>query len=392
MKPSRVFLLLVAALLLVCTQNAAAAPVWIASWAAAQQQPEPANALPADALHDGTLRQVFRLSVGGQRLRVHLSNLYGNGALRFTSVHIARPRASNLPDIDPATDRSLTFTGKSDALVPAGAELVSDPIDFPAASLSDLTVSFHLDAAPSDPTGHPGSRATSYYAHGDQTASAQLKNAEPIDHWYQISAIDVEAASSAGVIAVLGDSITDGRGSTTNGNDRWTNFLSSRLNANQATHSVGLVNLGIGGNCILAGGLGPNLLARFERDALTPAGARWLVVFEGINDLGELARHGNATSADRAALVSRITVAYQQMIARAHARGLLVYGATLTPWSGSEYYHPNAADEAGRQAVNAWIRSAGHFDAVLDFDRALGDPAHPDRLLPAYDSGDHLHP
>jgi lysophospholipase L1-like esterase len=219
-----------------------------------------------------------------------------------------------------------------------------------------------------------------------------LADAKHVDHWYQISGIDVLAAPGAGTIVALGDSITDGHGATTNGNDRWTDVLAARLQASAAAREIGVSNQGIGGNHLLTDGLGPSALARFDRDVLAPAGARWLIVFEGVNDLGGLARTGEVPPADHAALVGRVLAAYQQIIARAHAHGMRVFGATITPYVGSEYYHPGPLSEADRQAVNQWIRAAGHFDAVIDFDKVVADPQHPDQLLPAYDCGDHLHP
>jgi lysophospholipase L1-like esterase len=191
---------------------------------------------------------------------------------------------------------------------------------------------------------------------------------------------------------VLGDSITDGRGSTTNGNNRWTNVLAQRLQDSRKTRKIGVSNQGTGGNHLLTDGLGPNVLARFDRDVLAQAGVRWVIVFEGVNDLGGLAHGGEVSPADHAALVRQVLAAYQQIIARAHAQGLRVYGATITPYVGSDYYHPGPLSEADRQAVNQWIRAAGHFDAVIDFDAVMRDPQHPDHLLPAYDCGDHLHP
>jgi lysophospholipase L1-like esterase len=168
--------------------------------------------------------------------------------------------------------------------------------------------------------------------------------------------------------------------------------LAQRLQASAATRDIGVSNQGIGGNHLLSDGLGPSVLSRFDRDVLAPAGVRWVIVFEGVNDLGGLARIGEVPAADHAALVSRVLAAYQQVILRAHAHGLRVYGATITPYVGSNYYHPGPLSEADRQAVNQWIRAVGHFDAVIDFDRVLLDPRHPEQLLPAYDSGDHLHP
>jgi lysophospholipase L1-like esterase len=371
-------------------------PTWAVSWAASQQIPEPQNALPADDLHDATLRQIFHLSVGGFGLRIHISNAFGTAPLHLTFVHIAHPISPADSAIDPATDRALTFAGHPDVTIPPGAEILSDSIDTPVPALSDLAVSIHYDAPPSVQTGHPGSRATSYYVHGDAVSSAKLDAPKHVDHWYQISAIDVLAIAPAAAIVALGDSITDGHGATTNGNDRWTDVLAARFQPPPvpvlSAHDIGVANAGIGGNHLLTDGLGPNALARFDRDILAQAGVRYLIVFEGVNDLGGLAIHGEVPPADHAALVDHILAAYQQIIARAHAHGLRVYGATITPYVGSGYYHPGPLSEADRQAVNTWIRTAGLFDAVLDFDAVVRDPDHPDQLLPAYDCGDHLHP
>jgi lysophospholipase L1-like esterase len=367
-------------------------PVWVASWGASQQIPEPQNAMAMDDLRDETVRQIFHLSVGGPALRVHVSNAFGTEALHFTAVHIARPISPSSSAIDPASDRALTFGGSSDVTVPPGTEFVSDALDYPLAALSDLAVTFHLDAPPATQTGHPGSRATSYFVHGDFVASPNLLNARHVDHWYQLSEIDVLAASGAASILALGDSITDGHGATTNGNDRWTDVLAQRLQSSPNTRSIGVSNQGIGGNHLLTDGLGPNALARFDRDVLAPTGVRWVILFEGVNDLGGLARNGEVTPVEHAALVKRVLSAYEQIILRAHAHGLRVFGATVTPYVGSNYYHPGPLSEADRQAVNAWIRASGHFDAVIDFDSIVRDPQHPDRLLPAFDCGDHLHP
>lgn len=348
--------------------------------------------MAADDLRDATVRQIFHLSAGGPKVRIHLSNAFGTASLHFSSVHIAQPRSPSSPAIDPKTDRIVTFAGSSDVIVPPGAEYFSDPLDYPAAALSDLAVSFHLDTAPTGQTAHPGSRATSYFVHGNFAAAANLIHAKRVDHWYQISGIDVEAPPGAASIVALGDSITDGHGATTNGNDRWTDILAQRLQASPATRNIGVSNQGIGGNHLLTDGLGPNVLARFDRDVLAPAGVRWVIVFEGVNDLGGLTRDGEVAPADHAELVKRIVAAYQQVILRAHAHGLRVFAATITPFAGSDYYHPGALTEADRETVNTWIRAPGHFDAVMDFDSIVRDPQHPDRLLPAFDCGDHLHP
>jgi lysophospholipase L1-like esterase len=364
--------------------------IWVATWGSSQQIPEPQNEVPLEDLRDATVRQIFHLSIGGSALRVHLSNAFGTEALRFTSVHIARPLSTSSPAIDPASDRALTFAGKPDATLPPGAEFISDPVYMDVPPLSDLAVTFHLDAPPSRESSHPGSRATTYYVHGDSTGAATLLEPKHVDHWFQISEIDVQTTGYAGTIVVLGDSITDGHGATTNGNDRWTDVLATRLQASPQTRNIGVSNQGIGGNHLLTDGLGPNALSRFDRDVLAPAGVRWLIVFEGVNDLGELARTAEVPPADHAALVERVLAAYRQLIERAHTHNLRVFGATITPYAGSDYYHPSPTSEADRQAVNQWIR--GHFDAVLDFDAIVRDHAHPDQLRAAFDSGDHLHP
>jgi lysophospholipase L1-like esterase len=366
--------------------------VWVETWGASQQIPEPQNALPADDLRDATVRQIFHLSVGGQTLLVHVSNAFGTEALHFTSVHIARALSPASAAIEPGTEKALTFAGATEVTVPPGAEFISDPVDFPAGMLGDVAVTFHLDAPPARETGHPGSRATSYYVHGDVVGAANLLDPKKVDHWYQVSGIDVLSDAGGATVVALGDSITDGHGATTNGNDRWTDVLAARLQASAQTRTIGVSNQGIGGNHLLTDGLGPNALARFDRDVLAVAGVRWLILFEGVNDLGGLARNGEVPAAEHAARVAQVIAAYEQIVMRAHAQGIRVMGATITPYVGSEYYHPGPQSEADRQAVNAWIRAAGHFDTVVDFDAVVRDPQQPDRLLPAYDCGDHLHP
>ena len=366
--------------------------VWVATWGASQQIPEAQNTLPPADLTDATVREIVHVSAGGTALRVHLSNAFGPEPLHITSVHIARPLAPDAAAIDPASDRALSFAGASDVTIPAGAEFVSDPIAYPVGALSDLAVSFHLDAPPARETSHPGSRSTTWYVHGDAVAAQNLSHPGKVDHWFQLSGIDVASDAGAASVVALGDSITDGHAATTNGNDRWTDVLAARLQRSRDTKDVGVSNQGIGGNHLLTDGLGPNALARFDRDVLAPAGVRWVIVLEGVNDLGGLTRDGEVSPEQHAALVQRMLAAYQQIIERAHAHGLRVFGATITPDAGSNYYHPGPLSEADRAAVNAWIRTPGHYDAVIDFDQVARDPAHPDHLLPAYDSGDHLHP
>jgi len=388
----RTFFFLVFSVAVTSALEGQSATLWVGSWAASQQIPEPQNLLPSDDLRDATLRQIVHLSVGGRKLRVHISNAFGTAPLQFTSVHIARPVSTSSSAIDPASDKVLTFNGSGDVTVPAGAEFISDPLDYPMAHLSNLAISFHFNQAPAQQTGHPGSRATSYLAHGDLASAPDLPDAKKIDHWYQLSGVDVAASPDAASIVALGDSITDGHGATTNGNDRWTDVLARRLQKTPTTQSYGVLNQGIGGNHVLTDGLGPNALARFDRDVLAQAGVRYLIVFEGVNDLGGLTRTREAAPAEHAALVQQIIAAYEQMIARAHTHNVMAIGATITPYMGSSFYHPDSANETDRKALNDWIRTPGHFDAFLDFDQVTRDPAHPDRLLAAFDSGDHLHP
>jgi lysophospholipase L1-like esterase len=365
---------------------------WVGSWAASQQVPETQNSLDPQLLRDATLRQIVHLSVGGDQLRVRVSNAFGTEPLHLTAVHVARPVSAAGAAIDAASDTQVMFNGSSDVMIPAGAEYLSDAVAFPVAALSSLAISIHFDRPPMGETGHPGSRATSYVARGDLVSAVSLPDAKTVEHWYQVSGVDVTSPVQAGAVVTLGDSITDGHGATTNENDRWPDVLAARMQAEKSTRMLGVLNEGIGGNRLLLDGLGPNALARFDRDVLAQTGVRAVIVLEGVNDLGTLTRDHDVSAEEHRALVRKIEGAYSQMIERAHAHGIRVMGATILPYSGSKYYHPGPESEADRQAINAWIREVGHFDAVVDFDKLTRDPAHPDHLLPAYDSGDGLHP
>ncbi len=363
---------------------------WIASWATSAQGPEASQPPVEEAkLNDTTVRQVIRLSAGGTSLRVHFSNAFGTQPLRIDTAAVALT-APDLSGIQPTTSHPITFAGQPSVLIPVGAGFISDPVGMPVSSLSNLTISFHLPAAPSVQTAHPGSRATSYLLAGNHVNDPELPGAERIVRWMQITEVDVTGPANRTVVA-LGDSITDGHAATTDGNDRWPDVLAAHLKSSGMTQ-VGVANEGIGGNHLLTNGLGQSVLERFDRDVLAVAGVRSIVLLEGINDLGALSRTPNATSQQHTDLVARMQAAYVQIIDRAHAHGIKIFGATITPDTGSDYYHPTPTDDADRQAVNAWIRQPGHFDGFVDFDALLRDPAHPDRLLPAYDSGDHLHP
>ena len=372
----------------------AAACPWVSAWGSSQMLPDADNALPAEATRDVTLRQIVRPSIGGTGLRVRLSNAFGDTPLVIEAATLARARAADKAGIDARSLTPLRFSGKARVVIPPGADWLSDPLDLPVRAFEDLAVSLHVQAMPQRQTAHPGSRATSYWIAGDHVADAELAAAKPIDHWYLLSGIEARACG-AGAVVALGDSITDGRGSTTNGNDRWTDVLARRLAGSSAGVAAGrraVINQGIGGNRVLLDGLGPNAMARLDRDVLALPGVTHLIVLEGINDLGVLTRDHPVSAAEHAAMVEQITGAYGQIVARAHAKGIKVYGATLLPFMGMDYYHPGAVNEADRQAINAWIRAPGNFDAVIDFDKVMRDPARPDRLNPAYDVGDAIHP
>ncbi|MGH7914156.1 MAG: GDSL-type esterase/lipase family protein, partial [Candidatus Binataceae bacterium] len=302
---------------------------WVGSWASSQQIPEPRNSLPLAALENATVRQIFHLSIGGSTLRVRLSNAFGTEPLHFASVHIARAVAPASSAIVPGSDTPLTFAGAPDVTVPAGAEYLSDPIDFPVAPLSNLVVSYYLNAAPSRETGHPGSRETTWFLHGNHVSDAELQGAQTVEHWYEVSGVDVVAPPGAAAVVALGDSITDGHATTTNGNNRWTDVLAERLQADSATSHISVLNEGTGGNHLLTDGLGPNALARFDRDVIAQAGVRWVIVLEGVNDIGRLARQNGVPESDHRQLVHQIVGAYQQIVARAHAHGIMAIGGTI---------------------------------------------------------------
>jgi len=375
-----------------CIDGNATEAHWVGSWATSQQLVEPGNALKADDLSDATLRQTVHVSIGGREIRLRLSNRFGRTPLHLIAVHVAKTVSPGSDKVELASDKALTFSGTTDVTIPAHADYLSDPISFAVNALSDLAITLHVDAAPAEQTGHPGSRTTSYFTHGDLVSAPELPGAKTAEHWYFIAGIDVAAPPQASAVVILGDSITDGHGATTNGNDRWPDTLARRLQSQPGTRNLAVLNQGIGGNHLLTDGLGPNALSRFDHDVIAQPAVRYLIVLEGINDIGLLARAGEAPRAEHETLVRRILAAYEQIIARAHTRGIKIIGATIMPFVGSDYYHPVPANEADRQAVNEWIRVPGRFDAVIDFDRITRDPAYPERLLPAFDSGDHLHP
>jgi lysophospholipase L1-like esterase len=369
---------------------AARQPVrWVATWASSQQATEPANLPPAPGFADTTLRQLVRVSIGGRTLRVRFSNAFGRTPLTLHAASIAK--AAGGRTIAAVSAHPLAFAGRPTVTIPEGAMVVSDPVDFEIPAMADLAVTVHLRGAPEIVTGHPGSRTTSYLQPGSGVAAVDLPDAVPVDHWYFLAGIDVDAGTrpAASAIAIIGDSITDGRGSPTNGNDRWTDILSRRLRGAKSTAEVAVLNQGVGGNRLLRDGLGQNVLARFDRDVLAQPGVRWLIVFEGVNDIGT--SRGDRAKGLTGASAQDLIDAYRQILARAHAHGIRVYGATIMAFEGFSMYDTPEA-EADRQAVNEWIRTSGAFDAVIDFDRLTRDPASPKKLSATVDGGDHLHP
>jgi lysophospholipase L1-like esterase len=371
---------------------------WVASWAAMPQLTEPSNMPPApytqsaSILTDTTLRQTVHVTIGGSRIRLRFSNAFGGAPLQLTKVAVALPAggAAGVSGVQPGTTHRVTFGGRPSVVVPTGALMVSDPVQLRVPPLSNLTITAYLakGQASTAVTSHPGSRTTSYLAHGDQVGDSGLTGATPVDHWYFISDLEILEPARASAVDVIGDSLTDGRGSTTNGNDRWPDQLAARLQAHRSTADVAVINEAAGGNRVLNDGLGPNALARFDRDVLAQSGVDAVIVFEGVNDIGT----ADATAQAQQAVTADLIQAYQQMIARAHAQGIRVYGATITPFGGNMMYDdPQGLRERSRQAVNAWIRHSRAFDAVIDFDKAARDPQDPKRLRPSYDVGDHLH-
>ena len=352
---------------------------WVTTWGCGPQLTEPGN-LPPAPLANSTLRQFVHVTLGGSHLRVQFSNAYGTSPVALNSVHVALAAGAGSAgsgNINATTDRALTFRGAPSVAIPPGEVVYSDLVDFNLPALTNLAITIYFgDISASTINGHPGSRTTSFIQSSNVVTAASLPGAVTTQHWYIITGVDVLADASSQTVVALGDSITDGRGSTTDANDRWPDNLARRLNTNVPTAGVAVDNMGIGGNGIF-GGLGPSANARFDRDVTGQRGVRWVIVFEGVNDIG------GGTGA--ASLIS----AYGQLAARAQARNILVYGATITPFGGSSYDSP--AHEATRQAVNTWIRTNTLYDAVIDFDTVARDPAAPSSLLPAYDSGDHLH-
>lgn len=363
-----------------------AAPVsaqhWSRSWAIAPAQSGRPSSVPD--LRDKTIRQVVRLSSGGKQLRIRLSNEMSSASLRVGAVTVALADAEGR--IVEGSSRVVSFDGDGALTVPAGAPMVSDPVQMPVKPLTRITVSIHLPEGAAAPTLHGYGGATGWIAGGDQTSAVALTSPTTTMQRIILAGVDVETARPARTIVALGDSITDGVRATNDSDRRWPDLLAERLQAGKMG-GVGVANLGISGNRLLndSGGGGINVLARFDRDVLTVPGVSHVILLEGVNDLGTAARGGSTMpSADD------IIDSYRQMITRAHDRKIKVILATILPYKGAGYW--SEAGEAVRQQVNAWIRDNDVADGAVDFDRAIADPADPLRMAKPYDIGDALHP
>jgi lysophospholipase L1-like esterase len=403
-----VVLLLAQAGQLIHAQNSASGLHWVVTWAAAAQLPRVAPAprtppaaaqapagqppaappppAPSGSFNNQTVRMIARSSIGGNRVRVHLSNVFGAAPLAVGAVHIALRSKDSA--IVPGSDRALSFSGKPSVVIPVGAEMLTDAIDFNVPKLTDLAISVYVPGETGLASVHAlGLHSTYISKEGDFSGQPEIAEAQISRSWYWLSGIDVLAPPEAGAIVAFGDSITDGATSTPDTDRSWPSVLATRLAANPDTANLSIANQGISGNRVLGDGAGVSALARFDRDVLTQAGVRWVMIMEAINDIGIGARQGapaGGISSD--ALIN----AYRQMIERAHTQGIKVIGCTLTPYVGASY--ASEAGEVMRSALNDFIRNSGAFDAVVDFEKATRDPANPKQILPLYNITDHLHP
>ena len=368
-------------------------PKWIGSWGASPLPPSPgAGPFPATpSFNDQTVRQIVRLSVGGSRVRLRLTNEYGAKALTVGAARVAL--TDGVDKLKAGSEKVVTFDGRTSATIPAGAPLVSDPIDLNVTDLATLSVSLYLKGETGPCTCHATGMQDAYVARGDHTQGTFAAE-QTMQMRAYLSGVEV-LTPNAQAIVVLGDSISDGVGSTPGANRRWPDLLAERLNARKAGTRFGVVNQGISGNQVLSDGAGQSALARLDRDVLSVPGASYVIVFEGVNDLG--LGYGKlegplasimpppAIKPTRDAMVA----GYRQVIARAHAKGLKIYGATIAPYEGAAYYSSDG--NAVRQQINDWMRTSKEFDGVLDFDAAFRDPAKPTQMKDAFQAGDHLH-
>ena len=362
--------------------NIQARSKWVGTWVTAEQLAERNNNPPAPFLENNSLRQIVQVSIGGKKIRVKFSNEFSTGPVTINSADVAVAVTSGSShEIIESTLKELTFNGQSSLTMEPGEMAVSDPISFKLDPRENVAITIRFGQASSTiVTSHPGSRTASYLKEGQ---TSDFSNSTITEHWYVINAIETEAGKNTHAVAILGNSITDGRGSTTNEQNRWTDVLSERLLANKSTKNVAVMNLGLGGNCVLNGGLGPTALVRYNRDLFQQEGVKWIILFEGVNDLGG---YGDAVPK-----ADRIIEVFKNITDEAHEQGIYVYGATIMPFNGNGYYSEN--HEEGRQRLNNWIRQGGYLDGVIDFDKAIRNPSDTISMIPAYIyQNDWLHP
>jgi lysophospholipase L1-like esterase len=373
---------------------------WVTTWATAQQlaptrvafggrdqpPPPPPQAHIPPTLEDQTIRMIARTSIGGNRVRVRLSNALEKAPLRVGAAHIALRRDGSA--IVSASDRTLTFGGRASTVVPPGTVVVSDPVDLVVPKLSDVAVSLYLPDDTGPPTVHPDGMHTAYIAAGNAASRATLAPAATTTAYLWLAGIDVLAAPDASAIVAFGDSITDGMGTTPDKDRMWAERLAAKLSSAASGGPMSVLNVGLSGNRLLRPGFGVSALARFDRDVLSLAGVRWMIVLFGINDITFPAVPGMPPT--EAVTADDLIWGFQQVIERAHTHGIRLAGATIMPVEGVATY--TESGEAIRQAVNMWIRTSGAYDAVIDFDAAVRDPANPKRLRREFDPGDHVHP
>ena len=355
---------------------------WVGTWGTAGQLAEPHNNPPAPGLGGNSFRQIVQVSIGGEEVRLQLTNEFSKEATEILGVELAHAKtAGSSHEIDENTTVSLSFNGNPGVTMAPGDIIASDAVKFPIGDRQNVAITIHYgNASSTSVSGHPGSRTTSYIAEGN---TSDFSNSVRTDHWYNIKGIDVMAPEKAGAIAILGNSITDGRGSTTNQQNRWPDVLSRRLLANEETKHISVLNMGIGGNTILRGGLGPTGKQRYQRDLLDQAGVKWIILFEAVNDLG-YCHNGVKTAQD-------VIEVYKEIIRKAHAQGIRVFGGTITPFKNNNYYTED--HELGRQYINNWMRTTKMLDGVIEFEHAVRDSQDTITLNKEYlFENDYLHP
>jgi lysophospholipase L1-like esterase len=369
---------------------------WVGTWGASPSPQLADIAQMSEAkltFANQTLREIVHVSIGGSLVRVRLSNAYGKESVGIGAAHIARRKKGAA--IVVGSDHVLTFSGQSSITIPPNALVLSDPIPLEIDPSSDLAISIFLPYSTLGAGIHYSAQQTNYLAAGDLTSAPDIPNASPLASWVFLTGIDVAAVKAASTLVAFGDSITDGAQSTDDTNHRWPNFLADRLLRQTGTPQIGVLNEGIGGNRILHDpnsniAFGVSALARFDRDVLAQPSVRYVIVLEGINDLGHA---GPNLFPNEQVSAEDVIAGLKQLIERAHENGIKIYGATLTPFAGTVFTgYFSEAKEVMRKAVNQWIRTSQAFDGVIDFEKAVRDPANPDHMARAFDSGDHLHP